>query len=64
LRGCIMVGRWIWVARPGKWRGQAICIWRRLIVLTVASCSRRVLIARMIRILMKVSKFSNFCKIR
>jgi hypothetical protein len=64
LRCCIVVGRWIWIARPRKWRRQAICIWRWLIVLTVASCSRRVLIARMIRILMKVSEFNGLRQVR
>jgi hypothetical protein len=59
LRGCIVVWRWIRVARPRKWRRQTICIWRWLIMLAVASCRSRVWIARMIRILMIVSKFNR-----
>jgi hypothetical protein len=48
----VVVWRWVWVARSGKWWRQAICIWRWGVVLAIDSCRRRILIAGMSRILM------------
>jgi hypothetical protein len=54
-----VVGRWIWIARTRKGRRQTIGIGRRLVVLAVASRRRRILVARMGRILTDVSKFDS-----